>query len=230
MMPSDTITDEKGNMACPASRAMRSPLSDESELHFAPAAELKANKGICSKCAAAFRAHNRTLLTGQKVETPSVIEKHHNLSIIDDHVAFADGGELEGVVDFDWTAVDGDLKEASTDARRDAAELIGTIFRWAFSDKIKLKTAVARLCVIATALNPELVNRRTFSEIGKELRMSKQSISFHTTRFQNHFNLKLPQTRSAAGRAAMSRSQMGHPATHTTKRGRRGVARRGYVT
>jgi hypothetical protein len=228
MNPTDTITDKRGRVACPASFEHADLLTNY-KLHFASPSQI-AKYGVCRKCRARMKKHNAAILAG-KVETPvDLNERHHEPDLEHDHAASVAPGEFVQTTDFPYDAICetereldealGLVAKATPDARREAADVLHQVFQWCFprNGKTDLRTAAARLAVFVSGLNPRVLDGKTLEEMATELDRTKAALSKTNVHAERHFGIHFTRSRSDTSRAHMAAAQLGHKPTNTKKR------------
>lgn len=90
-----------------------------------------------------------------------------------------------------------------------AAEVLSLILSWCWSRGFK--TAQRRFAALSAGLRPDLLNDRTFLEIGAELGCTKAAISKNARLFQEAFGFRFSRTRAEDSCARMREAQIGHP-------------------
>lgn len=176
--------------------------------------------GICARCRSKIKGSGAATLQG-KIESPVEMTYHSDLPSVDqDHAAYTAPGQLVPVVDFPFAQIDealGFVKQADADTKTLAAELFGRVMMWVWKKPNTLKIATARFSVLTAALRPDLLDNRTWEQIGDELRLTKQAICKHARVAQKAFNIKFQRTRRQASCALMRAARLGGPNRHHHK-------------
>ena len=224
MENADTITNEKGWPACPASYDFFDPVTDQYKVqHHAPEAELRQHSGVCAACHAKFAKKNLAVLNGERDEAPADLNEHYQaLDLKHDHAAFADGHATQ-VCDFQFedvfSALDGVKPHREIEK---AGVALREIWHWCFSTKSHLfaKTAAMRFAVLISGIDPATCNGATLESIASELGFSKAAASKASLLFQQKFDLKFARSRSDEGRNRMAQAQLENGRRNTRKRNR----------
>jgi hypothetical protein len=184
--------------------------------------ELSNHGGVCKFCQESFRAAHSHRLLG-KFSHPSDLTSHK----VQPHEANFDHGELCGITDFDWDAVEQQLHEVKRepmDVRQQAAAVITRIFTWVWAGR-KLRTALVKFTALSAGLRADLVER-DYRQIGDEVGVTKQSISRAAINAERAFGIHFSRSRSLESRKIMSRAAMGHPGWNKKAGSRRRHGRR----
>jgi hypothetical protein len=209
-----TTNGETGPIVCPRSLANADLLS-EYKLHYATLNELKANGGICAKCAAKIRRVNAAMLAGREIREDSH-NGHYPAPVPDFHAGWEDDDEhkLVPTIEFNFDDVDaalGIIHAAPRDARTQAAELFRQLLIWCFAGNPLLRTALVKFTTIAAGLRPEILDDRTMTELAMEIGVTKQAMSKQATNFSDAFGIKFGRGRSKESRARMADARRGGP-------------------
>jgi len=220
----ESVTDSLGRPAC-AHSLYNANLTTDYVLHFGTERELAANGGVCAACARTMRrAHGKALATGANSELPGRPTRRV-ASQEEDHAGVDTDGAVIQTVDFDYDGVDaalGLVKAASLTAREEAGELVRELVSFCFAGKrgrTSLRTAAARLAVIAGGLRPDLLEDATQGELAAELGLTKAALSKMAVNFSDEYQVKFSRSRSAEARASMRAARLGGP--DRTRRGAR---------
>lgn len=157
----NTQLDPDELIICPNSEEHWDPLAAGYELHKATRSEIESNGGICAVCRAKFAKSHAHILAG-KIESPSQIEADHGLTIEHDHVGFDDSGEMGGIQDFDFAAIDGEIDGHAEDVRAQAGILIARLLSWIWTSSdskrktMDPRTAFIRFTALSSALRSDL--------------------------------------------------------------------------
>jgi hypothetical protein len=171
--------------------------------------ELHAFNGVCKFCRKSFSVSHNGWLKGARYRDPARLEYKED-------VAWADG-ELQQTTNFDFDAVDLALdkttrnffRKAHADVRAEAARALELILDWIWSGPHnRLRTPITRFVVFSACLRPDLLNGKTFAEIGKDLGVTKACLSKSAINFQKHFRFKFSRTYSPEAVEACRRAQL----------------------
>ena len=123
-----------------------------------------------------------------------------------------------GYLDFDeidrrlaGNADDYDDHTDHDDDRATAADALGELFRWCGEGKTARAVALRFLAVLA-GCRPDLLGQKTYKDIAREFRVTKQNFSKTMMRAEARFKVKFARTRSESGRQRMAAARRGGPA------------------
>jgi hypothetical protein len=122
--------------------------------------------------------------------------------------------EFIAAVDFDYGKVDealGFIRDASPDARAEAAEILGKVIAYCFGPTGRLRQACVRFVVLAAGLRPDLLQDRTYEQLGRELGVTKQSVSKCAIRVSKAFGIQFARGRLPEARQHMAEARRGGP-------------------
>jgi hypothetical protein len=97
------------------------------------------------------------------------------------------------------------------DDRATAADALGELFRWCGEGKTARVVALRFLAVLA-GCRPDLLGQKTYKDIAREFRVTKQNFSKTMMRAEARFKVKFARTRSESGRQRMAAARRGGPA------------------
>lgn len=142
---------------------------------------------------------------------------------LNENTTYTIGVGREQIAWFDYEEVDallGNVSESSDEARAQAVEVLQRIMAWVWSGNgNRLQCAVLRFTALTAGLRPDLLENKTYLELGNELGVTKQGFSKAALKFSDAFQLKLARSRSVEARDAMSKAGLGHPNyRHRTRR------------
>lgn len=157
--------------------------------HYVSAEELRANKGVCTKCLKEY--HRRRENNDGDIPKESVYESS---------VGYVDG-HAESFVDFDYDACDrgnplvSELTEASEESKaKYAVEGFKKIVEWVLRDKNRLRTvtnASTRFEAMVALLYPETMDNLSYEQIGRRHGITKAAVckaamEFSDMQFSKH--------------------------------------------
>jgi hypothetical protein len=155
--------------------------------------ELVENRGVCIHCLRAFQhAHCGALLTKRRKQPAE--PAHHDT--VHDSFCWAENGEADGVADFDFDVIDGEVPH---DQRAEFFELLGDALRrlltWCWAGKsahhlCTPETAAMKFMVATAAVNPGLIGGPTMKQLAASFGKTKQAASKHSRNFVGHFNFQ----------------------------------------
>lgn len=176
-----------------------------------PRAEFQNHRGVCAKCHRAFDRAHRTAVNGTRLN----------------RMQFTTYSKAEAAAQHDW-AWDGEHEKISVEhhphdptrpaevpeTERDAAlhgmaEAMREVLVWIFrdsSDKLhKPTTALARAATLAALLQPEILDSKSFQQIGAWAgNLTKACVSKHAVDFQRAFQVKFRRTRPESAHATFA--------------------------
>lgn len=96
-----------------------------------------------------------------------------------------------------------------------ATQVIRRLLDWSWKRGAPKIThaAFTRFAAMTAVLRPDLLEDKTFQEVGEMLGVSKATMSKYACEFSDTFGIQCRRSRSRIGRANMSHSKMGHPPT-----------------
>jgi hypothetical protein len=136
---------------------------------------------------------------------PAIYSKHPSFGWSEDH-------ECVGIENFDFDKVcqnlDGEEPPVpADDRRRDAGEALHAILSWVCRPK-PLRSKLVRFIGMMAALRPDLLDDRSYLQIGRELHITKAAVCKMVMVFERETGFKSLRTRPAEGRANMRRSRL----------------------
>jgi hypothetical protein len=228
---SSEIQSAHGLVVCPLSADREGGNVENYKLHFCHLGELAEHGGICAKCHA--KAAKRHGHFKSRDEQPVDISDRHELPNLEhDHVGFNANREVEQTTDFPieeiYSRVDKETQEhfagLNQHIRHEAGTALSMILQWIWCRDFY--TAQRRWCVVTAGLRPDLLDDKSFAQIGKELGTTKQTLSKAMINFQESFGFKFSRGRSTEDRRNMSAAMMGHPGWNTRKKSKRSNQKR----
>lgn len=171
-----------------------------------PALELSENSGCCAFCKRSFRLAHKRWIDG------TINTAEHEV------VEFVDSSQSDHY-SFDFSEIDsalGAIEDAPEDARAQAAELVRQLFAWIWSGRAPVHAAMVRFAALSAGLRPELLDHKSYREIGAQLNCTRQNLSKAAVQFQEAFRMKFARSRSERGRRNMSRAALDRAATHSS--------------
>lgn len=135
--------------------------------------------------------------------------QHHSVAWTDGH--------LELVVNFDHQAVESELDgvEVQSDETDAMARMLSRIIVWIWGRRIEYKAALNRLVSLTAGLRPDILQNRSYLELGRMLGCTKQNLSRTALMAQKEFGVKFARSRQEEHRRVMSERAKGHKPTHT---------------
>jgi hypothetical protein len=183
----------------------------EDRLHFVLPEELEAHGGVCAKCHARIQRHHAAIQRGEiEQPVPMTTETHHT-TVEQDHVAFIPTGEFHPTTDFNYGDVDellGQLESTHDEVRAEAAAAFSKILAWIWSTGPK--HAQIKWLVLTAGLRPDLLDDKTYREIGIICGRTRAAISKAARKFQKTFGIKFARSRSEDSCAHMATAQHEH--------------------
>lgn len=135
-----------------------------------------------------------------------------------DHAGWLAPGEVVPTTDFQYPD-DEPNGAALDDAIPNLAAALKEILGWIWTSQ-RPNAALVRLVSMTATLRPELMNNQTFEQLGAQLGVTKQSISYASTAFERRFKLQFRRGRTATARRSMSAAmRLSWQARHAAKQG-----------
>ena len=125
------------------------------------------------------------------------------------NAAFWADGVSSGVVDFNFDAVDigGAVEEFEDDPKILAGIALSRILVWVWSGRNGFKNARNRLIALTAGIRPDLLQNKTYEELGVEMNITADAVCKLVKLAQATFGLKFGRTKGKVRRAAMARAQ-----------------------
>lgn len=198
---------------CPASAEHMWGAAEKFVIHRVTKAELEATGGVCRACREKFRKRNLSAQNG-KVEKPVEFHHHRSLSVEEDGAGYGDDGEPVSIDAHELAEASNDLPP---DAVAIAAEFLSSFLVWAWGKKRKPKAALTRLVVFTASVRPDLMDGKTFKELGKEIGLSRAALSKQSLELSDALAIKFTRSRDAKGRHNMKLARLEAIASHPSK-------------